>query len=62
MEFNYSKERKIFEKYWAATYNPAKAIGAEAVVGSITEGKVADFIICNSDYTEKSVFLAGNKL
>ena len=46
----------------AATYNPAKAIGAEAVVGSITEGKVADFIICNADYSEKRVFLAGEEL
>ena len=46
----------------AATFNPAKVIGAENVVGSITEGEVADFIICNSDYAEKSVFLAGIKL
>ena len=46
----------------AATYNPAKAIGAEDVVGSITEGKVADFIICSSDYTSKRVFLAGTEL
>lgn len=46
----------------AATYNPAKAIDAEDVVGSIAEGKVADFIICSSDYTEKRVFLAGMEL
>ena len=46
----------------AATYNPAKALGAEQVVGSIEEGKVADFIICSPDYTEKRVFLAGNEL
>ena len=46
----------------AATYNPAKAIGAEAVVGSITEGKVADFVICNKDYATKTVFLAGIEL
>lgn len=43
----------------AATYNPAKAIGADDVVGSITEGKVADFIVCSPDYTAKRVFLAG---
>ena len=46
----------------AATYNPACAIGAEAVVGSIAEGKVADFLICSPDYSEKRVFLAGKEL
>ena len=46
----------------AATYNPAKAIGAAGIVGSITEGKVADFIICSPDYTAKRVFLAGKEL
>lgn len=43
----------------AATYNPAKAIGAEKVVGSIETGKVADFLICPPDYSSKRVFLAG---
>ena len=46
----------------AATYNPAKAIGAEQLVGSIATGKVADFLVCSPDYTEKRVFLAGNEL
>ena len=46
----------------AATYNPAKAIGADSVVGSITPGKVADFIICSPDYAEKRIFLEGNEL
>ena len=46
----------------AATYNPACAIGAESVVGSITEGKVADFLVCSPDYSEKRVFLAGKEL
>ena len=46
----------------AATYNPAKAIGADKVVGTIETGKVADFIITNADYTEKRVFLAGKEL
>ena len=46
----------------AATYNPACAIGADGVVGSIAEGKVADFLICSPDYTAKRVFLAGNEL
>ena len=46
----------------AATYNPAKAIGVTDVVGSIAEGKVADFIVCNADYTGKRVFLAGKEI
>ena len=46
----------------AATYNPAKAIGASDVVGSIAEGKIADFIVCNADYTGKRVFLAGKEI
>lgn len=46
----------------AATYNPARAIGADKLVGSIATGKVADFLVCNADFTEKRVFLAGNEL
>ncbi len=45
----------------AATMNPAKAIGAEAVVGSITPGKVADFLVCAPDYSTRRVFLAGQE-
>ena len=43
----------------AATYNPACAIGAQDKVGSIEPGKVADFLVCSPDYTERQVFLAG---
>ncbi len=46
----------------AATYNPARAIGAEHVVGSIAEGKVADFLVCSPDYSAKRVFLAGKEI
>ena len=46
----------------AATYNPARAIGADGIVGSIAEGKRADFLICSPDYSEKRVFLAGKEL
>ena len=41
------------------TYNPACAIGADALVGSIEEGKIADFIVCGEGYADKRVFLAG---
>lgn len=46
----------------AATFNPARAIGAEDQVGSIAPGKVADFIICSPDYAQKRVFLAGKEI
>ncbi len=43
----------------AASYNPAKALGAETKIGTIEEGKLADFIITNADYSEKRVFIGG---
>ena len=46
----------------AASYNPACAIGADKEVGSIATGKVADFLVCSKDYTERRVFLAGKEL
>ncbi len=46
----------------AATYNPACAIGAEAQVGSIETGKVADFLVCSADYAQRRVFMAGKEL
>ena len=46
----------------AATYNPAKALNALDKIGSIETGKYADFIITNSDYSEKKVFLGGKEI
>ena len=46
----------------AASYNPACAIGAQNEVGSIETGKVADFVVCDGDYTAKRVFLAGAEI
>ena len=46
----------------AASYNPACALGVENEVGSIEEGKVADFIVCDPTYTAKRVFLAGKEI
>ena len=45
----------------AATYNPAVSLGAADVVGSIEEGKVADFLIITGNYEDKRVFLAGQE-
>ena len=46
----------------AATYNPAKALSALDKIGSIEEGKYADFIITNADYSEKRVFIGGKEI
>jgi len=46
----------------AATYNPAKALGASDQIGSIEPGKYADFVITNTDYSEKRVFIGGKEL
>ena len=46
----------------AASYNPAKALGVQDKIGSIEEGKYADFIITNADYSEKRVFIGGKEI
>ena len=43
----------------ACTYNPACALGAQDKVGSIETGKLADFVICNADYSNRRVFIGG---
>lgn len=46
----------------AATYNPARQLGCLAEVGSIANGKQADFILCDEALSRKAVYLAGKKL
>ena len=46
----------------AATFNPACALGAQDKVGSIATGKIADFIVCRSDFTGKRVFMGGKEI
>ena len=46
----------------AASYNPACSLGAENKIGSIETGKFADFIVCNRDYSEKTVYLGGKAI
>ena len=43
----------------AASYNPACSLGAQDRIGSIETGKLADFVVCNSDYSEKTVYIGG---
>ena len=43
----------------AATINPARAIGWDDRIGSIEEGKYADFVICDENLKLKQVVLRG---
>ena len=43
----------------ACTVNPACALGVQGEVGSIAQGKRADFVVCSPDYAKKRVYLAG---
>ncbi len=46
----------------AASYNPAKLVGVDNTVGSISIGKYADIVILNKDFTIDSVYIKGNKV
>ena len=46
----------------AATYNPACALGLQEQIGAIATGRYADFIICDSDYKNKKVYIAGKQV
>ncbi len=46
----------------SATYNPACAIGADKEVGSIETGKLADFVVCDSNYNLLQVYRGGKKI
>lgn len=46
----------------AASYNPARQIGALDKVGSIADGKIADFVVCDETLQKKTVYLAGKAL
>ncbi len=46
----------------AASWNPACAIGAEKEIGSIEEGKLADFVVCGEDFSIQQVYIGGEAL
>ena len=46
----------------ASTFNPACSLGVQDQVGSIAPGKLADFIVCRSDYTGRRVFVGGKEI
>ena len=46
----------------AATATPAKQIGRWDVCGSIDEGKLADFVVCGSDFSREAVYIGGERI
>lgn len=58
MEFGIPKEEAIL----SATLIPAKEIGRESEIGSITPGKLADFVVCDENLNRKAVYLSGSRL
>ena len=46
----------------AATLTPAHEIGCADEIGSISNGKLADFILCDETFTRRAVFLHGARL
>ncbi len=46
----------------AATYNPARQIHALDRVGSIANGKLADFVVCDAELNRKAVYIGGEKI
>ena len=45
-----------------ASLNPAKALGASSLTGSIEVGKQADIIVCDSELNIKAVFVKGIRI
>lgn len=46
----------------AATYNPACALNMQDKLGSISTGHIADFVICQNNYTDIRVIQDGIEL
>lgn len=58
IRFGISPEEAVL----SASRNPAKALGVEDKVGSIAEGKYADFVVCDGEWNRLAVYLAGKKI
>ena len=46
----------------AATWNPACQIGVADQVGSIADGKLADFVVCDEKMNRIAVYMDGVKI
>ena len=56
--FGIAREEAIL----AATIRPAREIGRESEIGSIAEGKLADFVVCEGDLSLRAVFIGGGRV
>ena len=56
VEFGIPREQAIL----SATIIPARQLGREAEIGSIEQGKLADFVVCGEDLAKKAVYLGGS--
>jgi N-acetylglucosamine-6-phosphate deacetylase len=52
----------IHDAFNMASINPAKALKLNEKMGSLEEGKKADFILLNKDFCITSVFKRGQKI
>ena len=50
------------EAILAATLTPAREIGADARIGSLEPGKLADFVVCDAQLKVLAVYLGGEKI
>lgn len=46
----------------SATIIPARELGCAGEIGSIEEGKLADFVVCDARLSPKAVYIGGEKL
>ena len=46
----------------SATIIPARELGCDGEIGSIEEGKLADFVVCDGQLSPKAVYIGGEKL
>jgi len=57
VEFGIPKEQAIL----SATLIPAREIGREKEIGSIELGKLADFVVCDEELNQKTIYLDGKR-
>ncbi len=46
----------------AATTIPARELGCDSEIGSIEEGKLADFVVCDEQLSRRAVYISGKKI
>jgi N-acetylglucosamine-6-phosphate deacetylase len=46
----------------AATILPARELGCADRIGSIEPGKLADFVVCGTDFSRRAVYLGGEEI